>query len=349
MNTTECRGDNGLCQRTLEEEWAAGVDIFAMTRKVTNGLALSNRNLLKLASRTNRRFILSAPKKFNVLCLSIIIGLVAGTVLGPLGTAYGLNAQNSSNAQENVSGSGSAGSGSLAVAMFFTFSASSGAGAFSGTLHASIGYDAGLFRLTVNNPANTPVLLCPRGQVSAGGTIISGSFLGADVLVAGCIGSGVPGAFIVTSKDGNEAFSGKGLGAAALSSSSLRGGIVAASKTSGSGTAGPGTIYTAEADAVTRDGRLVGGGAFVGTISDQPSGNIWSGFSATVQPGCTFTTSGMTASFGSFPNQPVTSSYKLSTCPPTSPGPQDASAQWAVHSEDYVGVGPSRIDPYKNF
>ena len=49
MNTTECRGDNGLCQRTLEEEWAAGVDIFAMTRKVTNGLALTNRNLLKLA------------------------------------------------------------------------------------------------------------------------------------------------------------------------------------------------------------------------------------------------------------------------------------------------------------
>ncbi|OLE91400.1 MAG: hypothetical protein AUF79_04795 [Crenarchaeota archaeon 13_1_20CM_2_51_8] len=185
--------------------------------------------------------------------------------------------------------------------------------------------------------------------MSAGGTIISGSFLGANVLIASCIGSGVPGTFLVTYKDGEVAFSGQGIGAAALPSSSLRGGIVAASKTSGSGTAGPGTIYTAEADAVTRDGRLVGGGAFVGTISDQPSGNIWNGLSATVQPGCTFTTSGVTASFGSFPNQPVTSSYKLSTCPPTSLGPQDASAQWAVHSEDYIGVGPSRIDPYKNF
>jgi len=277
------------------------------------------------------------------LTISVVL---AGTTLGLVGTAYGLNSKQSAHAQETVTGSGSAGSGSLAVAMFYSFQASNGAGAFSGTLHANLGYETGLFSLTFSNPANAPLLPCPAGQVSFGGTVASGSFQGANVLVAICIGSGVPGTFLVQYKDGEDAFSGQGTGAATLTSSSLRGGVVAAGVTTGSGTAGSGTLYTAEADALTRDGTPITGGAFVGTVSDQPSGNIWNDLRAIVQPGCTLTTSGTTATFGSYPHQPVTSSYTSLTCPPSSTGPQTARFVYVIGGDAsplYKGTGSSII------
>jgi hypothetical protein len=296
---------------------------------------------------------MSSARNIKLLCLLIIVLFLAGSMLGSVRVAYGLNAQNSSNAQEIVTGSGSAGSGSLAVAMFFSFSAANGAGSFSGDLHANLGYSGGLFRLTVSNPANAPLLPCPTGQLSAGGSVTSGSFLGEQVLFAACLGIAVPGLFVIYhSTPSNPDFSGQGTGSATYSKANLKAMFTAESVASGSGTAGPGTIYTAEADAVLRDNSLVTGGAFVGTVSDQPSGNIWNGFSATVPSGCTLTTSGVTASFGSFPKQPVSSSYTPLTCPPSSIGPQPASFIFVLGdnaSPIFKATGDGRIEGQRGF
>src|SRR6059036_691921 len=131
--------------------------------------------------------IMGSSNSLKVLSLLIVLG-VLGSTLGVVRTAA--VPFKMIQVEESVSGSGSAGSGSLAVAAFFSVSGSSGAGAFSGDLHTSLGYSSGLFRLTIINPANAPVLPCQMGQVSASGSVTSGSFLGAQVLVASCTGSG---------------------------------------------------------------------------------------------------------------------------------------------------------------
>ena len=289
----------------------------------------------------------------KLLSLLIITGLLASIMLGSVGIAYGLNARSSAHAQEIVTGSGSAGSGTLAVAYVSTFPDSiNGAGAFSGSLMplgiGGTNFDAmGLFILNVTKPANTPSLPCSTGQVSAEGVVTWGSFLGAKVLVAGCIGSSVPGAFVVEYKDGEDAFRGQGTGAASTLKANMKAMFTAEGVTTGSGTAGPGTVYSAEAVGALRDNSLFGGGAFIRTTLDVPIGqNNWITNSASIQPGCTLTTSGVTGQFGSFPNQSISSSYTLTTCPPTSTGPQ-AIRLYTVGIGDagqvYKGTGTANL------
>ena len=291
---------------------------------------------------------MGSSNSLKVLSLLIVLG-VLGSTLGVVRTAA--VPFKMIQVEESVSGSGSAGSGSLAVAVFFSVSDSKGAGAFSGTLtdRAFTQEKDAIFSLNTETSPLIPVLQCgPAPEVEATGTVISGSFLGEQVLVASCIGTGVPGAFIIYhSTPSNPDFSGQGTGTAAVLSGSFKGGIAAAGVTSGSGSTGSGTIYTAEANGITKDGTLIGGGAFVGTISDHPVGTTWVTNRASVQSGCTLTTSGVAASFGSFPNQPVSSSYTLVTCPPASSGSQTARFVYVIGGDTspiYKGTGSALIE-----
>lgn len=280
----------------------------------------------------------------------LVMIMVSGSLVGLVGLASA-SQQGRWTMDGPVSGGGSTGTGSLAVAAFFSVRASSGVGAFSGTVGGV--QTLGLFSLTVGNPANAPVLSCPNGQVSAGGSVTSGSFQGEQVLIAGCIGFHGPLlADIYHSSPISPEFSAKGtfFEDVTVSSSSIIAGFAAAGVTTGSGTAGPGTVYTAEADAFISDGSVLVGGAYISDLAQ--TGNTWVGNRASVQPGCTLTTTGMTASNGSFPNRPVRSTYTLLTCPPENSGPQDARFVYVVGGSDspvYKGTGTARMDPYKNF
>ncbi len=276
----------------------------------------------------------------TVPVLVIIVGILA-SMFGVVGTASAAH-----NFQVEidgvVSGGGSAGTGSLAAAAIFSVSDSSGGGAFSGTVGGV--QASGLFQVNSGIFVSSSTVPCPMGQVSAGGNVTSGSFSGEQVLVASCIGSGVA-ASIIFHNDAGEVFSGQGTGTAAVSrGSGTVSTFVATGVTSGSGSAGSGTIYTAEADGTTEDDTLVGGGAFTGTVSDHPTqqGNTWGIHAVSFQSGCTLIASGVTASFGSFPNQPVSSTYTPVTCPPTSLGPQTARFVYVVGGEVspiYKGAG----------
>jgi hypothetical protein len=293
---------------------------------------------------------MSLDKSIRVLVLTILVGVLVST-FGFVGTASASIKLENEGWFFPVSGGGSAGPGSLAVAAFFNLRDSSGAGAFSGVIGGVVA--SGLFTLNVTSPAKAPLLPCPMGEMSAGGTVVTSSMphlQGDQVIIAGCIGSGVSGAFLSGTAElpGNDfSATGTGTGTATVASMPrLQGDVVAAGVTSGSGSAGPGTIYTAEAGGVTKDGSLFGGGALVGSVSDINSGSVWQINKVSSQTGCALTSSGVTGSFGSFPNQPVSSSYTLVTCPPANLGPQTSRFVYLVGGDAnpiYKGTGSATI------
>ena len=278
----------------------------------------------------------------NRSLLMIILGMLAFST-GVIGTASAAPSINGWTV-DGISISGKLYADSIAVAAFFSIRDSSGAGAFSGTVGGIP--TTGLFLLSVSNPGDATILGCNASQIlSASGSISSGRFVGEHVFVAVCTDTAQElnwSLRVYHAAPSDPLYSATGVGEITASKLLLKAGFVAAGVTSGSGSAGPGTIYTAEADAVAKDGSLVGGGAFVGTISDVGQGNVWVINGASVQPGCTFTTSGVTASFGSFPNQSISSSYTLVTCPPASSGTQTTRFVYVVGGDAnpiYKGTG----------
>src|SRR5215831_15449682 len=138
--------------------------------------------------------MISSRNLVKILSLTILLGIIVSTS-GFVGTASAKFIR-SYNDSYVGSGSGLAGSGSLAVATLFSPSTLTGAGAFSGNIGGVA--TSGIFTLTVSNPSGTLVLPCASGEVSAGGTVVSGSLLGEQVIVAGCASTGdSPGSFVV--------------------------------------------------------------------------------------------------------------------------------------------------------
>ncbi len=290
----------------------------------------------------------------KILSVTLVLGMFASP-FGLVGTASAtLTRSNQSVLAFQASGSGLAGSGSVAVVSFFSLSRSTGGGVLSGDIGNIIGHEWAelFFSLTVTGPANAPILPCPSGEVSYGGEVTSGSFLGDQVIVASCVGSGVPAAILIRQPTPDELlFSGSGTGSSTLvqvQQGVHASEVLAAGSTSGSGTAGSGGIQTAEIDEVLSDGSLLVEGAFTGTVSLAQLGNTWAGNKAVIQPGCTLATSGVADSFGSFSHQPIASSYTLTNCPPTTLAEQPASLVWQVGSDKifpiYFGTGTAAIE-----
>ena len=289
----------------------------------------------------------SAPRRFKLFSLLIIVGFLLSTT----GYAGKVSARPTESISFSftapVSGGGSAGPGSLAVAAVFSAKTSSGLGSFSGTVGGVGG--SGLFSLSVGNPVGTPTLPCPLGEVSAGGTIVSGNdwvipYIGDNVIVAGCTGPGVPASFYVYQKiTFTWIFAGTGAGSVEIPRIGQEVVVEAAAAgvTFGSGTLGSGTAYTAEADALLSDGTILGGGAQSGS---DLVGWSWGATNASLLAGCQASFSGTTALFSPFPSQPITSTYTLTTCPPTTIGPQNAKLVLVLGdplNPIYRGTGPA--------
>ena len=293
----------------------------------------------------------SMVRHINVLVPLIVLGVLLSTI-GLVGTASGVFVLYDWMDAYNATGSTSAGPGSLAVASFFSPSTSTGAGAFSGILNGVP--TSGLFQLTVNTPPNAPVLQCPNLQVSAAGRIVDGPLQPGYAVVSVCVrsqGHPVPGALVLFTANPADSFTGQGPGNGAIPlGRSIRAGFVAAGQTAGSGSAGPRNVQTAEAGVITSSGFLFAQSDqcedSVGVGSGHTCFDIAFGTTGSIKPGCTLTTSGMTSFFSSFPNQPVTSTYTLVTCPPTSNGPQTARLVYTIGSDTnpvYTGTGTARM------
>jgi hypothetical protein len=297
--------------------------------------------------------MISASRMLKLMAVLCILG-VLGSVLGPIHAAV---ARTGSTWQLGniVSGSGLGGSGSLAVAAFFDSRSSIGDGAFSGTLQDSRGVTSaisGLFALT-DSDLVAPSPDCVNGQVTAAGKITSGSFSGYQVLLSVCVqstGQQVPGSMVISQPVGGEpVFVGQSLGAGVkLLSASILSATFEAGSTFGAGSAGQGTVHTAETDVLLIDRSVLVGGAFTADISGQIDKfhSTWSGVKASIQPSCTLDTSGVTPSFSPLPNQPVSSTYTLTTCPPTSTGPLTAKLVFQLGSSlnpIYQGTGPATL------
>jgi len=245
-------------------------------------------------------------------------------------------------------GSGLAGAGSIAVAAYFSASTSSGLGAFSGDLRIPIHnpeHVEGIFTLTDGSPATLPPLSCgPLGEVGASGTVTFGSFKGNHVTLASCIG---PSSVDYWRVDLSIDYVGQGIGAVVVSGRPILAGSVMAANTVGAGSAGARSVNAAQVLALASDGTILAGGAFVGTTSDiNPGNNNWTINRASIQPGCTLTTQGVTSSTGSFPNQRVTTSETPTGCPPANLSPQPVTVTFVVGSVTnpiYAGHGSGTV------
>ena len=268
----------------------------------------------------------NGPARLTILCIVSLLGFsilgitsVSGRYTSWVTSGYAI-------------GGGTIGTGSIAVAAFFSSQNLKGAGAFSGSLMplgiGGTNFDvAGIFSLTDPNPT-LPVLPCgPAGEIGASGRVIAGSFLGQQVVVASCLdknnftvvllSDGAPNCIGSPSRSGCT-YSGAGIGNIAPIASSILAGAVIAGNTSGAGSAGSGGVDMGKVILVLIDGRLQGGGAFVGSLGlPVPVAGITSVTSISARNGCETDLSGA-VSAGSFSGQRETTSFVPVTCPPTS-------------------------------
>ena len=303
-----------------------------------------------MLNRVRTTIVIASKLIRSPILLGVLLGILAFSIsltgITPVNAAmfnpkeYSLTAP--------TSGSGSAGTGSVAVAAFFSGSTSKGLGAFSGSLMplgiGGTNFDvSGIFSLTDPNPSILPVLPCkPVSEIGASGRVVSGSFLGQQVVIAGCadksnftvvlLSDGAPNCIGSLSHTGCT-YSGEGTGNVAVIKSSILAGTVIAANTVGGGSAGGVGVDAAQVLVVASDGSVLAGGAFVGKTSDiVKNNNNWMTNRASIQPGCTLTTQGVTSPFGSFPNQPVTTSATPTSCPQASLGPQPVTVTLVIGS-----------------
>ncbi len=257
-------------------------------------------------------------------------------------SVHGGEPNNDFNDVNGTKGTGTAGTGSIAVAAFFSSSTSSGAGGFAGRVLQSFQNAVnpslrGVFSLTTATSALVPIIPCASGEIGAQGTIIAGNFTGQTVVVFSCVGSGVIGGLRIINMNSSPftiTYDGEGTGNAKVSSAPILAGAVLAANTDGSGSAGKGSVDYAEALAVTPNNSLPSGGAFVGTLAGAGAMTDVSGLFRTDAVSvstntCTASLSGPITA-GSFLSGVVTTLVTLSTCPPTSPGPQNVTGRTTV-------------------
>ena len=287
-----------------------------------------------------------------IMVVSVFSVLALGSVSGAKGIIKSVGIQGGS------SGIGKAGTGSVAVAAFFSSASSSGAGSFAGRVkpffaQGNLFSMRGVFSLTQASSDLIPVLSCASGEVGAQGIVIAGNFTGQVVVVFGCVGTGVVvGLRIidVSSSPFTITYDGQGVGDTVVSSSPILAGAVLAGNTDGSGSAGTGSIDVAEAVAVTSDGGLLGGGAFVGTLSGAGAVTRVAGvfvpsdalsFAVFIRLTCSALIPGVITG-GSFLGQPVTTSVSLDTCLPTCPGPQTATGSFTIGTSSNIIYSSTR-------
>jgi len=293
---------------------------------------------------------MSFTKRAEFLALAVLAIFATSLALPPVNAASAT--QWSFIGLESVSGT--AGDGVLASALLFDTGRQTGSIGIAGELRqGAIHVDAAAIG-ALRTITTAPPLPCgSSGEVGFQGVLTSGSFKGQNILAYGCVGTDVPVGLDIYTYDAAghrvDTLHGSGSGTVLSQKGRLAGGLVAAKALPGSGTAGSGTIYVAEAVGLTSDSKVLGGGAFVGTLSSDVTG-VWLTKHIDGPNSCTVVGTGV-ANAGSFAGQPVTSSVSLSTCPPTSSGPQAVEYTFVVGFSDspsFTGHAPGTLQPNGN-